>query len=189
MSYLSFESATGNCLAQVRAICRALTVSGEFTDTGPITGTDVDMFLDNSYYWLLGELTQDGYAITAITDTEVKAVLTQIQALDAATQVEHSMPVTAQGEPNERWRSLVARRDYLVKTFLRGNGLERLGATRTTNKSDYLEGTGRSIAAKQAVYDNTDVVAGRFPAGFGARRDIAKRSGSQQSGGADPSQT
>ena len=189
MGYSSFEIKSGATLDQGRAICRALTVNGQFTDTSPVTAGDVDMFLDNSYYWLLGELTVDGYAITAITDTEVKAVLTQIHALDAAAQVEYSMPVTAQGEPNERWRSLVARRDYLVKTFLRGAGLERLGATRSINKSDYLELTGRSIATKQAVYDNTDVVAGRFPRGFGARRDIPQRSGSSAAGGADPSQT
>jgi len=92
-NYSAFEVQQGGVLERVEAICRHLTSGGSFTDATPISLTDVEMFINDSYYWLCGELAKNGYSLT-VTDTEVKAVLGQIQALDAVAQVEFSQPVT-----------------------------------------------------------------------------------------------
>lgn len=184
--YQSFELSTGEVLKRVEATCRHLTTGGVFNDSTNPTSSDVVRFIDNSYYWLLGELAKNGYAI-AVTDTEAKAVLQEMQALDAAVQVEFSQPVSSTGEENDRHKALAARRDRLVRSFLESDALEQLGATRARSKSTYLQGTGRSIDRKNTVYDNTDVVPARFPRGFGQRKDVPNRSGSQSyASGADP---
>lgn len=166
---------------RVEAICRHLTNGGKFTDSTPARVSDVEMFIDDAYYWLLGELAKNGYAI-AVTDTEAIAVLQQIQALDAATQVESGQPASDSGEPNDRYKGLVARRDRLVNDYLRTDALEQLGATRARDKSLNLDATGRSISRKNAVYTNSDVPQPRFPRGFGQRRDVQ---GTERPGGTD----
>lgn len=184
--YQSFELSTGEVLKRVEATCRHLTTGGSFNDTTSPTSSDVVRFVDNSYYWLLGELAKNGYAIS-VTDTEAKAVLQEMQALDAAVQVEFSQPVSSTGEENDRHKALAARRDRMVRSFLESDALEQLGAVKARSKSTYLEGTGRSIDRKDTVYDNNDVVPGRFPRGYGQRRDVPSRSGTNAyRSGADP---
>lgn len=172
-NYQAFEVKAGDVLNRVEALCRHLTNGGKFTESTPIKAADVDMFIDDSYYWLLGELSKNGYS-TTVSDTEAKAVLQQIQALDAAAQIEFSQPVTDTGEPNDRYKSMAARRDRLVVDYLKTEALERLGATRSINKSDYLEMTGRSVSRKRTVYTDTDVLPSRFPRGFGQRPGTAR---------------
>ena len=153
---------------RVESLCRHLTAGGKFTTTTPIKTSDVEMALDDAYYWLLGELAKNGYSL-AVTDTEALAVLQQIQALDAATTIEFSQPTTDSGEPNDRYKSIAARRDRLVKDYLRTDALEQLGAARAQDKSDLVQMTGRSVARKDVVYTDPDVVPSRFPRGFGQR--------------------
>ena len=181
----AFEATSGDVLKRITAMCRHLTSSGNFTETTPVTLSAVEMFIDDAYYFVLGELVRNGFN-PAQTDTEAKSVLAQIQAADAACQVEYSMPVTDSGEPNDRYKALAYRRDRLIKDFMQTDALEQLGATRDRHKSTYLDGTGRSIDRKSTVYDDSDVVPARFPRGFGQRKDIPNRSGRNTSGGADP---
>ena len=182
----AFEGKDGDVLRRVGAICRHLTSGGLFTDTTPVILASVEQFIDDGYYFVLGELVKNGYAQSQ-TDTDVKAVLAQIQAADAACQVEYSMPVTDSGEPNDRYKAIAYRRDRLIKDYIQTDALQQLGATKSRNKSQYLDGTGRSIDRKTTVYDNTDVPASRFPRGFGQRRDVPNRSGNNTPiGGADP---
>lgn len=166
MSYSSFEIKTGGLLERVEAICRHLTTGGSFTDASPVTLGDVEQFIDDAYYWLVGEMANNGFGM-AQTNTEVKGVLQQIQALDAAAQVEFAMPVTDTGEPNDRYKALVARRDRLIKSMLGGFGLEALGASKSDTKSDLLLATGVSRDRKKDVTADTDLVPSRFPRGVG----------------------
>ena len=186
MSYTSFERQTGGVLERVEAICRHLTTGGSFKDTSPIPLADVERFIDDAYYWLLGTLVEAGYS-TTVTAANVKAVLEQIQSLDAAAQIEFSMPGT-DGEENDRFKGLVARRDRLVGSMIRTDALQQLGATRERERSKYLDLTGRSRDRKRDVYTDSDVPQARFPRGFGQRADVPDRSGVETSGGADSSQ-
>lgn len=182
----AFEANSGDVLRRVGAICRHLTSGGVFTDTTPVILASVEQFIDDGYYFVLGELVKNGYNPTQ-TDTEVKAVLAQIQAADAACQVEYSMPVTDSGEPNDRYKAIAYRRDRIIKDYLQTDTLEQLGAVRDRNRSQYLDGMGRSIARKTTVYEDSDVPPARFPRGFGQRRDVPSRSGNNTPiGGADP---
>lgn len=175
-SYSAFEVKEGGVLERVEAICRHLTSGGSFTDTTPVKLVDVELFIDDGYIFLVGELAKNGYATTVTVDN-VKKVLQLIQAVDAAVSVELAMPANDDGEENGRWKGLVARRDKLIKDYLQTDALEQLGATRARNKSAYLDATGRSVDRKNTVYDDTDIVPGRFPRGFGQRRDTPNRSG------------
>ena len=186
-NYQGFETKDGGVLESVSAMCRHLTTGGQFREDSTVPLADVERYIDDSYYWLLGELARNGYAVTQ-TDTEVKGALQSIQAMDAAVQVEFSVPTTAAGEENTRYRSLIARRDRLVRTLLETEALERLGATRDVAKSEYLEGTGRSVDRKREVYTSSDVVQPRFPRGFGKRKDVPERTGTETTHLADPSQ-
>lgn len=170
MGYSSFEIKTGGLLERVEAICRHLTTGGSFTDASPVTLGDVEQFIDDAYYWLLGEMANNGFN-TAPTNTEVKGVLQQIQALDAAAQVEFAMPVTDTGEPNDRYKALVSRRDRLVRSMLTGKGLEALGATKAEDMSAHLMATGVSRDRKADVRGDSDLVPHRFPRGVGQRPD------------------
>lgn len=187
MGYHVFEVTAGDVLNRIEAICRHLTEGGKFTDTTPARISDVEMFIDDAYYWLAGELVKHGYVLT-ITDTEALAVLQQIQALDAVAQIEFSQPVTDTGEPNERYKGLIARRDRLVKDYIQTDGLQRLGATKDRDKSTYLDLTGRSVDRKNTVYTNSDVVPSRFPRGFGQRKDRGRPSAGSPDNLADPNQ-
>lgn len=183
--YQAFELKSGGCLERVERLCRHLTSGGKFTDNTPVSIGDVLMSLDDSYYFILGDLAKNGYDTTiAGTLTNVLAVLEQIQAYDAAAAIEFGMPVSDTGEPNERFKGMVARRDRLITDYVRGDALQQLGATRSRARSTFLEGTGRSIDRKNTVYDNSDVVPSRFPRGYGQRRDVPNRSG-VNGGGAD----
>lgn len=166
----AFETTNNEILRRVAAVCRHLTQGGVFTETSPVTSAQVDLFIDDSYYFVLGELVKNGYNPTQ-TDAEVKQVLAQIQSMDAACSVEYAMATNDSGEPNERYKALAARRDRLITDYLRSDALQQLGATRDRHKSQYLEATGRSVTRKDAVYDDTDVVPSRFKTGFGQRRD------------------
>ncbi len=187
MGYTGFEIKEGDVLHRVEALCRHLTTGGVFTNTSPTPLPDVERYIDDAYYWVLGELARNGYNI-AVTDTEAKAVLCQMQSLDAAVQLEYSQPVGDGEDENTRFRGLAARRDRLVGSFLQTDALEQLGAVRDRNKSSFVELTGRSRSRKATVYGDSDVPQARFPRGFGQRADVPSRSGTETSGGADPSQ-
>ncbi len=47
-TYSAYEIKQGGVLERVEAICRHLTQGGSFTDSTPITLTDVEMFIDDS---------------------------------------------------------------------------------------------------------------------------------------------
>lgn len=174
--YSGYEITGGQVLERVEALCRHLTTGGHFTESSPVPASDVLMFLDDSYYWIQGALQRHGYSATQ-TDTEVLGVLQQIQAYDAAAAVELSAPITDEAGENRRDSRMAARRDRLVSDYLATDSLEQLGATRDRAKGKYLEGTGRSIDRKETVYENNDVVAPRFPRGFGQNHTTPARSG------------
>lgn len=187
-NYQAYEVREGEVLSRVEALCRHLTSGGHFTETTPVTLAEAELFLSDAYYWLRGELVKNGYNTTVgSTLTDVLHVLSQIQGLDAACQVEFSMPVSDTGEPNERYKGMAARRDRLTNEYLRGDALERLGATRDRSRSEYLELTGRSVQRKRDVYTDSDVVQPRFPRGYGQHKGSGARSGSETNL-ADPSQ-
>lgn len=183
----AFEAVDGEILRRVSGICRHLTTGGLFSETTPVPIASVEQFIDDSYYFVLGELAKNGYNPTQ-TNVNVKAILAQIQSADAACSVEYSMPVTDEGEPNDRYKAIAARRDRLINDYVRTDVLFQFGGTRDRGLAQYLEGTGRSISTKQSTYENTDVVPARFPRGFGQRPDVPNRSGNNTpGGGADPS--
>ena len=186
-NYQSFEVKEGGVLERVATICRHLTTKGIFLDTSPIPVADVERFIDDAYYWLLSQLNRNGYSKTQ-ANTDVKGALQTLQAIAAAVKVEFSVPTTATGEENTRYRGLVRERDDLVSLLLETDALEQLGATKDRAKSKYLQGTGRSIDRKRDIYIDSDIVPSRFPRGFGRRRDVPDRSGTDTASGADPSQ-
>lgn len=187
MGYQSFERKEGDVLRRVEAVCQHLTTKGSFTDTSPVCLAHVEMYIDNSFYWVQAQLARHGFSL-AVTNDNVKGVLQEIQALDAAQQVEFSVPVTASGEPNERFKGLIARVTSLISGYFETDALEQLGQQRDRPRSKYLELTGRSRDRKRDVYAASDVVQPRFPRGFGQRGDIPDRSGVETGGGADPNQ-
>src|SRR3989304_5962436 len=105
----AWEAQDGDILRRVSGICRHLTSGGVFTETTPVTSSQVDQYIDDGYYFVVAELVNNGYAQTQ-TDTEVKAILAQIQSADAACAVEYSMPMADNGEPNTRHAAMAQRR-------------------------------------------------------------------------------
>ncbi len=185
-NYQGFEVKDGGILDLVEATCRHLTSGGVFTESSTVRKTDVERFINTSYYWLIGEMARCGYNTTVTLDT-VKGALEQIQAVGAAVQVEFAVPTTSTGEENTRYRGLVAWRDRLVKNLLETDALQQLGAQRDRIPSTNLEGTGRSISRKTSVYGDTDMVPARFPRGFGQPKTTGNISGRDTASGADPS--
>jgi len=187
-NYQSFELKDGHVMDLVEGMCRHLTTGGQFTDSSTVKRADVENFINVAYYWLVGQMSRWGYSTTVTADA-VKAALENVQAIDAAVQVEFAVPVTSSGEENNRYRGLVARRDSIAQSLLQTDALEVMGAVRSKKMSTNLEGTGRSIDRKQTVYSDTDVVPARFPRGFGQRNDVSGVSGRDTPTGADTSQT
>lgn len=186
-NYQGFEVKEGGVLLRVASICRHLTTKGVFREDSPVPLADVERYIDDAYYWLMGQLSRNGYSTTQ-TNANVLGALQTIQALAAAVKVEFSVPTTAAGEENTRYRGMVREREDMVKLLLESSALEEMGATVEEPKSGTLEGTGRSISRKSDVYTDSDIVKARFPRGFGKRTDVGDRSGSQAGNLADPSQ-
>ena len=167
MSYVAYESRTGECLDRVQALCRNLTTSGKFTDTSAVPLTDVEQFLSDAYYRLAGDLLHNGFG-TAATDAVALSVLAQIQSLAAARKVQLAgrSGIT---EPDEKLSEL--RREYedLIRSYVMGGKLEDLGMDRTSATRVQPELTGRSQSRKTTVYNDSDVPPSRFRRGFGQR--------------------
>ncbi len=171
-NYQSFELTQGAVLDLVEATCRHLTDKGHFTEQSAVKAADVNKFIDQAYYWLIGQLARYGYSISVTVD-RVKGVVQELQALDACVQVESAVPVSSTGEENSRYKGLAYRRDKMVESLLGTDALEQLGHTRERGKSTNLEGTGRSRDRKDVVYTNSDVIQSRFKRGQGQTNTVA----------------
>ena len=53
-NYDSYEVKEGGVLEHVEGLCRHLTQGGSFTDSTPVTLSDVERYIQSSYYWILG---------------------------------------------------------------------------------------------------------------------------------------
>jgi hypothetical protein len=174
MSYSGYEVSDGEVLARVQAFCRHLTDGGVFTDSSSVLLADVERYVSDAYLWLVGELAQNGWD-TVVTDDRAKGILCQIQALDAAVQIEMSQPSADDGEKNNRFNGMVARRDRLVRNFLQSRAFEDQGGVRKIYPSSYLTGTGQSRDDKEQRYADSSKVQNRFRRGQGQRVDTSSR--------------
>lgn len=179
MSYLGYEAREGEVLDRVQALCRNLTTGGKFTDSSSVPLSDVEQWLTDSYYRVSGELLRYGYG-TAVTAAQPLSVLSQIQALGCALQVELS---ARQGitEPNQRYQAMLGQWNGLIADYVRGGGLEQLGVSRARQTYQQPELTGRSVSRKNTAYSDTDATPARFPRGFGQSKQVPARSGTQTS--------
>lgn len=182
-NYPSFEVRAGEVLDQVEANSRYLTNNGVFDEDTPVPIANVEMFAGNAYHWVVGNLFAQGYGTTPANDS-VRAILTNIQALQTTVQVEAAMPTDERGEPNVRYRGFAAQRDQLVNVYIQQHALDQLGQTRATvaSKSAFLDLTGKSLDRKDTVYSDDDIPQARFPRGW-QKQEVGSKTGS--TGGTD----
>lgn len=129
MSYLAFETAPGEALNEVAALCRhaARGAGGKFSaSTVPSIGA-VERWLTTSYYWVRGLLAAHGYAADQ-TEPAVLAILQELNAIDTCVKVELSLPEeSGSGAPNQRFQTFLDRRKDLVE-MIESGALATLGA-------------------------------------------------------------
>ena len=162
----AYETASGEALLAVEALCRHLIGGGGFApDTQP-TDVEVERMRDMTYYKIAAALVDSGYSVTQ-TEAAVLGFLQNIQVLEIAILVELANPTSGPGEPNTRFLEFVRQRDSLYSML--STSLLALGATAASDSTATSSGDGDvrgvSIAEKDAVYVDDDFVRPRFRRG------------------------
>ena len=171
LEYTAYERTQGAALEGVEAKCQHLTQDGSFTDDTVPSDVSVSQTLTESYYRVAAELAAAGYAVTQ-TDTEVLGFLQRLNILDAALNIELSVPIVGPGEPNERYRALQMERDAMF-ALLKTQALTVLGAEKGSSYSDLFAQTGVIRDDKRDVDSDSDLVPKRFRRGFMQSGDVS----------------
>ena len=170
-NYSAYEITHGAALEGVENKCQHLTQDGHFGDDTVPNSATVEAILTESYYRVAAELAANRYAV-AQTDTVVLGFLQRLNILDAALNIELSVPIVGPGEPNERYKALQAERDAMF-ALLRTNALTVLGAVASSSYSDLFAQTGVIRDDKEDVDTDSDIVPKRFRRGFMQSREVS----------------
>lgn len=168
MAYRAYEESAGSSVIKsVEGHCRHLTDGGTFS-TGSIPTLElVEQWIDEGYADIQMHLSDQGYS-TSIPSTSTAALnfLGRLNAYAAIMQVELSHPTTGRGEPNDRYEEYRRRYDRGV-TMIGTEALSRMGVSRETELSAFVEVGGTSRPDKRALAEDSDLVRPRFERGFG----------------------
>lgn len=158
-----YELTDGDAMQAVENLCRHLAGPNGFGTTTHPTLDDVRQIMDMAYYKIGGRLSQANYPTTS-TSAAVLGFLQNLQVLETVILLELSYPITGPGEPNERFQAFISERDALYEALLDG-ALDGLGGSSTR----FAGVTGVSIATKDSVRQDTDLVPFRFRRGLMAQ--------------------
>jgi len=165
MSYTAYESRSGEVLDRVQAICRQQTTGGKFTDSTTPPLNDVEQWITDSYYSVVGDLLYNGFG-TATTDSTVISILSQIQALATARMVQLSSR-SGITEVDQKLVQLKQEYNDLVRPWIMGGKLADLGLSRARPTAQTMYMTGSSETRRTAALADTDRIRSRFPRNFG----------------------
>lgn len=155
----AYELTNGDALAAVESLTRHLCADTGYTPTTHPTLDEVRGFGDMCYYKIAGALSSANYPTTQ-TATAALGWLQNLQVLEMVIALELAYPITGAGEPNERFAEFVRQRDWFYEMLASG-GIDGLGFERT----HYAAVTGVSVARKNSVRSDPDLVPSRFRRG------------------------
>jgi hypothetical protein len=173
MSYTAYESRSGEVLDRVQAICRQQTTAGKFTDSTTPPLTDVEQWITDSYYSVIGDLLYNGFGTTT-TDPITISILSQIQALWTARMVQLSSR-SGITEPDQKLIELKQQYNDLVRPWIMGGKLADLGMSRTRPTAQTMHMTGSSESRRTTALADSDRIRSRFPRGFGQQTSATDR--------------